>query len=63
MIRGSYGGECEDGHLTHRPDKGGSTDLWNVGKLTPIYTALQDRRRPSSLSNFFFKCHNHRLLV
>jgi hypothetical protein len=30
--------------LTHRPDDGGSKDLWNVGKLLPDYTALQPRR-------------------
>jgi hypothetical protein len=35
---------------THRPDDGGSTDLWNVGKLIPVYTALQPRRQPSSTS-------------
>jgi hypothetical protein len=29
--------------LTHRPDDGSSTDLWNVGKLIPVYTALQPR--------------------
>jgi hypothetical protein len=34
----------------HRPDDGGSTDLWNTGKLTPVYTALQPRRQPSSQS-------------
>jgi hypothetical protein len=26
---------------THRPDDGGSKDLWNVGKFLPDYTALQ----------------------
>jgi hypothetical protein len=31
----------------HRPDDGGSKDLWNVGKLLPDYTALQPRRQPS----------------
>jgi hypothetical protein len=30
------------------PDDGGSTDLWNVGKLIPVNTALQLRRQPSS---------------
>jgi hypothetical protein len=35
--------------LDHRPDDGGSTDLWNVGKLIPVYRALQPRRRPSSV--------------
>jgi hypothetical protein len=33
--------------IAHRPDDGGSKDLWNVGKLLPDYTALQPRRRPS----------------
>jgi hypothetical protein len=32
----------------YRPDDGGSTDLSNVGKLIPVYTALQPRRQPSS---------------
>jgi hypothetical protein len=36
--------------VTHRPDDGGSKDLWNVGKLLPDYTALQPRRKPSSYS-------------
>jgi hypothetical protein len=36
--------------LTHRPDDGGSKDLWNVGKRLPDYTALQPRRQPSSYS-------------
>jgi hypothetical protein len=31
------------------PDDGGSTDLWNVGKLIPVYTVLQPRRQPSSV--------------
>jgi hypothetical protein len=35
-------------HLTYRPDDGGSTDLRNVGKVIPVYTALQPRRQPSS---------------
>jgi hypothetical protein len=34
--------------LCHRPDDGGSIDLWNTGELTPVYTALQLRRQPSS---------------
>jgi hypothetical protein len=34
---------------THRPDDGGSKDLWNVGKLLPDYTVLQPIRQPSSL--------------
>jgi hypothetical protein len=33
---------------THRPDDGGSKDLWNVGKLLPDYTVLQPRRQQSS---------------
>jgi hypothetical protein len=32
----------------HRPDDGRSTDLWNVGKLIPVYTALQPTKQPSS---------------
>jgi hypothetical protein len=36
--------------FTHRPDDGGSKDLWNVGKLLPDYTALQPRKQPSSFS-------------
>jgi hypothetical protein len=34
---------CNDG-----PDDGGSMYLWNVGKLTPEYTAQQPGRQPSS---------------
>jgi hypothetical protein len=34
--------------ITNPTDDGGSTDLWNVGKLIPVYTALQPRRQPSS---------------
>jgi hypothetical protein len=34
----------------HRPDDGGSKNIWNVGKLLPDYTALQPRRQPSSYS-------------
>jgi hypothetical protein len=33
----------------HRPDDGGSKDLWNVGKLLPDYTVLQPRRQQSSV--------------
>jgi hypothetical protein len=36
--------------LHHRPDDGGSKNLWNVGKLLQDYTALQPRRQPSSYS-------------
>jgi hypothetical protein len=32
------------------PDDRGSTDLWNVGKLIPFYTALQPTRQLSSYS-------------
>jgi hypothetical protein len=34
----------------HRPDDGGSKDLWNAGILLPDYTALQPRRQTSSYS-------------
>jgi hypothetical protein len=33
----------------HRPDDGGSKDLWNVVKLLPDYTVLQPRRQQSSV--------------
>jgi hypothetical protein len=36
--------------LTHRPDVGGSKDLWKVGKLLPDYTALQPSRQPSKMA-------------
>jgi hypothetical protein len=36
--------------ITHRPDDGGSKDLWNDGRLLPDCTALQHRRQPSSYS-------------
>jgi hypothetical protein len=39
-----HGGDYED---DLRPDDAGSTYLWNVGKLVPVYTALQPRRQPS----------------
>jgi hypothetical protein len=39
--------------LTHRPDDGGSKDLWNVGKLLLDYTALQPGRQPSRLLSFY----------
>jgi hypothetical protein len=35
--------------MTHRPNNGGSTDLWNVGKLTPVHKALQPRRQVPTL--------------
>jgi hypothetical protein len=34
----------------YRPDDGGSTDLYKVGRLIPVYTALQPRRQTSSYS-------------
>jgi hypothetical protein len=37
--------------VNHRPDDGGSKILWNIGKLTPDYTAQQPRRQPSSYSS------------
>jgi hypothetical protein len=71
MVRGSQGGEYEDGCFlgcsaewtglsfpalqrsyspqSDRTDDGGSTDLRNAGKLTPVYMALQPRKQPSSL--------------
>jgi hypothetical protein len=39
-------GDVQDIRPYH-PDDGGSTDLWNVGTLTAINTALQPRRQPS----------------
>jgi hypothetical protein len=42
-FRGAY-------FLHHRPDDGGSKELWNVGKLLPDYTTQQQRRQPSSYS-------------
>jgi hypothetical protein len=36
--------------LTHHPDDGSSKDIWNFGKLRPVYTVLQSRRQPSSYS-------------
>jgi hypothetical protein len=70
-IWGPHGGEYEDDRLlgcsdvqsgrslptmTHRPDDGGSKDLWNDGKLLPDYTALQpkDSRLRFSLPNFLY---------
>jgi hypothetical protein len=51
----SHGGEYEDGCLlppsSGRPDGGSSTDRWHVGKLIPVYTALQPTRQPSSKPN------------
>jgi hypothetical protein len=37
-------------NLIDLSDDGGSMDLWNAGKLTAVYTALQPRRQPSSYS-------------
>jgi hypothetical protein len=36
--------------LIHRPDDGGSKDLWNVVRLLLDYASLQLRRHPSSYS-------------
>jgi hypothetical protein len=57
MTWGSHDGDYEDRCIPrcsavqtgHRPNVGDSTDLWNVGKLIPVYTALQPRRQPSSI--------------
>jgi hypothetical protein len=38
-------------NFNHHPDDGGSMDLWNAGKLIPLYTALQPRRQPSWYDN------------
>jgi hypothetical protein len=40
MIWGFQGSEYEGDE-----DNAGSTDLWKVGKLTPVHTALQPRRQ------------------
>jgi hypothetical protein len=45
----------------HRPDDGGSTDLWNVGKLIPVYTALQPKRQPSSRWIYFHILEGQRI--
>jgi hypothetical protein len=34
--------------FTDRPDDGGSSGLWKVGRLVPVYRALQPRRWPPS---------------
>jgi hypothetical protein len=39
--------------LTHRPDDGGSKDLWNDGKLLPDYMVLQPRRQVILCSYLF----------
>jgi hypothetical protein len=44
---------------THRPEDGGSTGVWNVGKLISVYTALQPGREPSPMVNFIFLSYNH----
>jgi hypothetical protein len=41
---------CLHHQSNHRPDDGGSKDLWKDGKLLPDHTALQPRRQPSSYS-------------
>jgi hypothetical protein len=33
--------------MTHRPDDRGSTDLWNVGKLIPVYMAVRTTNQHS----------------
>jgi hypothetical protein len=65
MIWGSHGSEHEDGCLLvcsavwTRSNDGGSTDLWNTGKLIPVYTALQPRRQPFSVFfSFYFVSSN-----
>jgi hypothetical protein len=35
---------------THHPNDGSSEDHWNVGKLLPVYTALQPVRQASSFT-------------
>jgi hypothetical protein len=44
---------CSLVELPHRPDGGGSKDLWNVGKLLLDYTAQQTRRQSLSCSRHF----------
>jgi hypothetical protein len=44
--------------ITQRPDDAGSTDLWNVRELTPVYAALQPRRQPSSDPKVHYRVHN-----
>jgi hypothetical protein len=47
-FRGLYG-------LHHQSnDDGGSPDLWNVGKLIPVYMVLQPGREPSPIMRLFF---------
>jgi hypothetical protein len=41
-FRGLY---CLQRQSDDRPTDGGRTDLWNTGKLIPVYTALQPRRQ------------------
>jgi hypothetical protein len=46
-----FRGPCSlhhQGDDDHRPDDGGSKDLWNVGTLLQDYTVRQPRRQPSS---------------
>jgi hypothetical protein len=47
-FRGLYCLHHQDDEGSHHPDDGGSTDLWNFGRLLPVYMALQPRRQPSS---------------
>jgi hypothetical protein len=43
-FRGLY---CLHNQGDEWPDDGGSTNLWNFGKLMPVYMALQPRRQSS----------------
>jgi hypothetical protein len=47
MTWGFHCSDCEVGCLLGHPGVGGSTDLWNVGKLIPVCMVLQPRRQPS----------------
>jgi hypothetical protein len=33
-------------HCSHRPEDGGNTDLRKIGKIIPVYTALQPKTQP-----------------
>jgi hypothetical protein len=46
--------------MNHPPDDGGRTDLWNAGKLTAVYTALQTRRQPSWCRHLLSDIHTSR---
>jgi hypothetical protein len=47
VYRHFRGACCLHHHVTHCPDYGGSTNLWNIGKLLPDYTEQPPRRQPS----------------